>query len=280
MLVSKYSYDSSSFSTLYQYPITANIKSVWCSSSSRCKKNSDTDFGSFDLFIGGQESYSITKIALDSPDPIPKNTRYQKTNSTVLSADFIDASTGIFGLRNGKICLFDVRTKNYTSNFINLRTPITNLEVVDNPFVVVSGLDETLGMFDLRYAKSRHSANNYSNKNLNKNNTKKADTSCDSDLLFRYEGYQNKYHIKHGFKIFNKAQNRAGDRILAIAQDDDLINIYNLWSGNLVRQISLKHYHTEQVPSSVLYPTAIEANEKYVIASDGRRIHIWELDIL
>lgn len=279
VLVSKYLPENRSFSTLYQYPVT-NIKSVWCASNSPCKIDSETNFDSFNLFLGGQESYSITKIASDNPDPVPNHSRYQKTNSTVLSADFIDTSTGIFGLRNGKICLFDVRSKSYISDFINLETPVTNLEVIDNPYVVVSGLGETLGMFDVRYTQSRHSNKKLMRTHNNHNTAGSESNKSSLGLFWCYEGYENKYHIKHGFKIFNKNQNSRNSKMLAVSQDDDLINVYNVWNGNLVRQISLKHEQTKQVLSSALYPTVIEANEEYIIASDGNRIHIWELDIL
>jgi WD repeat-containing protein 21A len=154
-----------------------------------------------------------------------------QTDSDVFAVDFVGPEGKLIaaGCRNGMLSIFDPRvgTRHLTAAqpvlSVSHPSAISNLKMVDNErYVLASGLEDTLAMYDLRYIRPSRPVTPRSpyvegHRNVN---------ASSSQPCVEYKGYSNLHTIRHGFAI------REGSKSFAVGCDDGAVKVYDIWSGS------------------------------------------------
>lgn len=148
------------------------------------------------------------------------------TGSDCLAVDGLDNDRIIgVGCRNGKVKLFDCREQpqqnNARSEVQNVKhgSTVTNIKrLKDGRSVLVSGLEDNLACYDLRFI---------TNNDLKRTSQGEKKRSKE---VFKYYGYENRIDINHGFDI------TSDDRYLAVGSKRN-VNIYEIHTGKILNQL-------------------------------------------
>lgn len=131
----------------------------------------------------------------------------------------LSEKTVYFGLRNGKVLLWDMRSRGAAQNVIHSTGPITHLSSTRSWGLLVCSL-KSLNMYDLR---------------------------ATGQPLVRYSGYNNEYDMGHGFNV----DSRLG--LVAVANGRSLegaiVNVYDIESGSVLSKWNDKNLFKEEEPS-------------------------------
>ncbi|KAK7205919.1 hypothetical protein BZA70DRAFT_289099 [Myxozyma melibiosi] len=197
-----------------------------------------------DMAIGGSEVISTYHMTQDGMVPTAK---YQLA-SDVFALEYWQPQVFLAGLRDGGVRIFDTRVPATASERIRslshrhptlLRHPsaISKMKIVKDAYFVVSGLEDSLALYDLRSTKlqdrppsqppspqkqnSHNRPQDYSPTKRNQINHRKQSTTA----VITYDGYENDYVFNHAFDISNDSN------LLAVADQSHRVKLYNVWTG-------------------------------------------------
>ncbi|ANB11298.1 hypothetical protein AWJ20_4102 [Sugiyamaella lignohabitans] len=166
------------------------------------------------------------------------------TGSDVLAVEYVDESPSsansyllLAGCRSGSLNLLDPRlpsrhltpTKPVTQAFHP--SAVTHVKSLnDSRYLLVSGLEDTLALYDLRYVKPGAGPSNRTRSPYLKN------LGAPSKPVLTYNGYTNLHTSRHGFAVDSACKN------FAVASDDGKVFIYNIWTGDNITSRPLRKY--------------------------------------
>lgn len=169
------------------------------------------------VIIGGKNKASVWH---DLKGPV--STRHFHTGSDCLTVDGRDkdAIVGV-GCRNGKVKLFDCREQHpETVQSIKHGSSVTKMQRIDDRYVVVSGVEDNLALYDLRYLNNHNGGTYKRDRNGERKSTRP---------IIKYYGYENRMNMDHGFSINNGTY-------LAVSSRNH-VNIYDVRNGSLLNQL-------------------------------------------
>lgn len=231
------------------------------------------------------------------------------THSTVLSADFINSNTAIYGMRNGTAKIFDLKQassaqspgskemhhKKDRSPHIQISAAITNVRSVGlgSPYVIVSGLGNILNMYDLRYLETstmkegedssqRGSKGNRRNRESSKHkglNHERAPKPVTIPLKCLY-GYYNDHHLSHGLAIHEKYP------FVAAGCDNGIVKIWNYETGLELKELDMNQVYNpgdednDESRTLEIFCTRLEWGKNGLYGLDNNGVVVWESENL
>ncbi|KAF2118781.1 WD40-repeat-containing domain protein [Lophiotrema nucula] len=155
----------------------------------------------------------------------------KKFASDVLALDWLDHKTVAVGLRDGNVHIYDTRSGG-SSQVISHPTPVTHLKRADDfTRIVCKGLQNTLMLYDMRYAKPIETLNQHSRSKKRKHNrnSQQSSTGTHSRPLLQFP-YFNEDTTDLGLAVHS----RLG--LVAAADEDARVVLWSLKNGDVVRQ--------------------------------------------
>ncbi|KAK9457157.1 hypothetical protein V1511DRAFT_508600 [Dipodascopsis uninucleata] len=210
-----------------------------------------------------------------------------KLQSDVFALESISSHTFLAGLRDGSVRVFDIRVPAHVGQTLTTilhPSAITKMKRLKESYMIVSGLRDSLALYDLRFAKlyeaSMLSANGHYQRYSP--NNKKTSVTKKSRPVLAYSGYSNEYIFDHGFDV------SIDDRILAIADQSHSVKLYSIWDG-LQLQVRLTNTVFKTLPRAVKWSNVrLEkySNPEYIadslpqglLITNGRRLDYWSWD--
>ncbi|KAK9249353.1 hypothetical protein V1506DRAFT_3950 [Lipomyces tetrasporus] len=163
--------------------------------------------------------------------------------SDVFAIEFLQPNTFLAGLRDGGVRIFDTRIPakgRLQPVALWHASAITKMKLVKGDYLMVAGLEDTLALYDLRFAKVKDQPGLASQRYQHPDQQHKwvKQYKGRSRPVMKYEGYVNEHVFDHGFHISND------ERILAVADQTCRVKLYSLWTGNQLRTpLSDKKFH-------------------------------------
>jgi WD40 repeat protein len=215
--------------------------------------------------------------------------------SDILALDWLSENTVAMGCRNGEIHIYDTRSKG-SSNITKHPRPISKLRRADDfTRLVVSGLDNTCMLYDMRMSRPQPQSrtyqedlppmqnslsgeserrNNHTRDNRRKRKRHPQFTSASyveppSQPLLRFQ-HDNAEDLELGLDV------HAGLGLVAAAQADTKIKISNLWTGKLIKEFDM---HEDGSTERINTLKKGKANRirclKWINDGDGEGISLW-----
>lgn len=219
------------FTTLFE----PRGKSVWCSAIVERSRHQP-------LVCAGATN---SAFLLEAHDGCHGHQAPYATQSDVFATEFIDARTGRFalGCRSGDVLLFDPRVQ-ASDGVISGRpatptgslrhgTSVTHVKALpgDERYIVVSGMEDSLALYDLRFSKSigQHSSHRARSRGRSGHGLGFGSGPPTSPVL-TYNGYVNLHTIRHGFAF-------KGDDMssFAIASSTGTVKMFATYTGEELR---------------------------------------------
>lgn len=166
---------------------------------------------------------------LSGPSPIPPSS--QKGPSfpkEVLDVDFMKDNHNVVlaGGRSPRLWISDMRSRPNEWSFLKHTSSIARLRSVNEHQVVVSGLQSSMALYDIRYLSSRPNG---------------------FKPLLRFPSYQNEAHIHVGFDVCPELG------AVAAAQENGTVGVYSLASGRRVHCEALNGVRRGQPVRSLMF---------------------------
>jgi WD40 repeat protein len=216
-------------------------------------------------------------------------------DSDILALEWLSENTVAMGCRNGAIHIYDTRSKG-SSRMIKHPRPISRLRRADDfTRLVVSGLDNTCMLYDMRMSRSqprseiyqehdppgqsfpsgnserrnRRTRDNRRKRKRNPQFTSASDVEPTTEPLLRFQ-HDNAEDPELGLDV------HSGLGLVAAAQSDTKIKISNLWTGKLIEEFNMHdHGSTERINSSKKGKANRVRCLKWMNDGDGDGTSLW-----
>ncbi|KAF2688937.1 hypothetical protein K458DRAFT_385098 [Lentithecium fluviatile CBS 122367] len=167
-----------------------------------------------------------------------------KTDSDILSVDWMSPTLIALGERSGKIRLYDTRSKG-SSHILTHPGPVLRIRRADDPTrVVCAGMQDTLFLYDIR-SRCLSSASPYAFNGQHRNHHPRSDNH-------KKRKRENRATPKYSQPVLSFQYCNTGDQhlgidihprlgLVAAAQDStsvSMLRLHNLWTGKVVKEYS------------------------------------------
>ncbi|KAK9386289.1 hypothetical protein V1515DRAFT_150886 [Lipomyces mesembrius] len=205
---------------------------------------------SYKMTIGGSDRISAYQ---SGPAEFRSISSY-RLPSDVFTVEFLQPHTFLAGLRDASVRIVDTRIparERQQPVALWHASAITKMKIVKEAYLMLAGLEDSLALYDLRFAKAQEqpgcSSQHYQHSNQQQKWVKQHKGR--SHPVMKYEGYVNEHVFDHGFDISNDK------RILAVADQTCAVKLYSVWTGNQLRS-PLSGHKFQLVPRALKWNDA------------------------
>ncbi|KAK9446478.1 uncharacterized protein V1518DRAFT_423845 [Limtongia smithiae] len=185
------------------------------------------------IAIGG--SNRIMSYNIDVPNVKLMHT--YRLPSDVFAIEYWQPSVFLAGLRDGSIRIFDTRVAPPVSTTSPRRdhdgkqpvmlwhpSAVTKMTIVKDSYLLVSGLQDSLSLYDMRNAKTIDACNKWQ-RSQSASPQKRAFSRPHTQPVLNYAGYTNDYIFDHAFDVSRNSN------MLVVSDQSRKIKLYSVWSG-------------------------------------------------
>ncbi|KAK9238197.1 hypothetical protein V1525DRAFT_375517 [Lipomyces kononenkoae] len=186
---------------------------------------------SYKMTIGGSDRISVYQ----SGPAEHRSIGSCRLPSDVFTVECLEPHTFLAGLRDASVRILDTRIPARGRNqpvALWHASAITKMKIVKEGYLVLAGLEDSLALYDLRFAKAQEqpglSSQRYQHHPAQYQKWANQQKSMSRPVI-KYDGYVNEHVFDHGFDISNDK------RTLAVADQSRAVKLYSLWTGNQLR---------------------------------------------
>ncbi|KAK9479950.1 hypothetical protein V1514DRAFT_326974 [Lipomyces japonicus] len=180
-----------------------------------------------------------------------------KLKSDLFALQSFQPHAYLAGTRDGAVTVFDSRVARQQQPSLFHASAITKMKLVNDLFLITAGLDDSLSMYDLRFAKSNS-----------------ASSSSSSMPVITYQGYFNQHTFGHGFDVSNDGS------LLAVADQSNKVKLFSVWTGNPL-QCQLSTSKFKVIPHALKWMDTFSVNSVTMtdglLVPNGARLEYWSL---
>lgn len=186
-------------------------------------------YGDKRVMVGGDGGVEHSRVEPSAGELVRLGAWAAPGSSTVLALSTVEERrVAVYGQRNGTVSVADLDARPDQKPALQIHAGAgaavthTSCGLAGGSFVLVAGLNDTLKLYDLRYASSSSSSSS---------TALRKETPC----VMEYGGYENAYELRHGFDV-----DYSGGRTFAVSSGrGDVVNVYDIWSGELLETCKL-----------------------------------------
>ncbi|KAK8039163.1 hypothetical protein PG993_007574 [Apiospora rasikravindrae] len=213
--------------------------------------------------------------------PSSRATTYAEIYRDIFALEFLNEHPSILlaGGRPGHLSIKDVRDRNDDTRDVSRRlgSPITHIKSLNEHHVLVSGLKNSMAVYDVRMMRSSSSSSSRSD-SINHNNNARANrhhpTFAHVLPLIQFPEYRNGPHIQIGLDV------DKDNGIVAAAHDDGKVAVYSTKTGHRLKSPDIDQIRSHRgVIQALQFETMPRDSHPTIFVGNGSNLHAYSFGV-
>ncbi|KAK8094480.1 hypothetical protein PG997_001165 [Apiospora hydei] len=213
--------------------------------------------------------------------PSSHATAYAEIYRDIFALEFLNEHPSILlaGGRPGHLSIKDVRDRNDDTRDVSKRlgSPITHIKSLNEHHILVSGLKNSMDVYDVRMLRNTNSSSSSTSRRSNNNNARENrhhPTLAHVLPVIQFPEYRNGPHIQIGLDV------DKDNGIVAAAHDDGKVTVYSTKTGHRLKSPDIDQIRSHRgVIQSLQFETMPRDNHPTLFVGNGSNLHAYSFGV-